>query len=46
VTASEATFTLTDMDKETGNVVKIYFADGLPTGYDKVKTVAITPTLV
>jgi len=43
---TEAKFTLTHLDSETANVVKVYFADGLPTGHDKIKTVAITPNLV
>lgn len=37
---------MTDIAKSTGNVVKIYFPDGLPTDYAKVKTVAVTPNMI
>jgi len=45
-TDTQATFTLSHLDHESTNGVKIFFADGLPSGYDKIKSVAITPKLV
>ena len=46
LTATEGKFTLTDLDSEKTNVVKVYFEAGLPKDYAKVKTVTVTPNLV
>ena len=45
-TDTEAKFTMTHLDSESANVVQIYFPDGFPTGYDTIRTVAVTPNLV
>ncbi|MCP4566435.1 MAG: hypothetical protein GY841_02510, partial [FCB group bacterium] len=45
-TDTEATFTLTGLDHESTNTVSIYMPDGLPTGYDTITTVPVTPNLV
>lgn len=45
-TDTEVTFTLTGVFDETSSDVKIYFADGLPSGYADISTFGATPTLV
>lgn len=45
-TDTEATFTLSGINSESANVVEIFMADGLPTGFDTITTVAVTPNLV
>lgn len=45
-TETEAKFTMVDLDKDSKNVVEIYFPDGYPTGYDTIKTVSVTPNMV
>ena len=44
VTAEEATFKIIDMASSTSDNVKVYFASGLPTGYDSFTSITITPT--
>ena len=44
VTASQATFSIDDMTSSTSDNVKVYFSDGLPTGYDTLGSLTVTPT--
>ena len=46
VSEGEATFTVADMLDETSTDVRIYFEDGLPTGYDSFTSITFEPTLV
>lgn len=44
VTDTEATFSIDDMASSTSDNVKVYFSDGLPTGYDTLGSLTVTPT--
>ena len=46
VTDTEATFKVIDASAESSSNIRVYFADGLPTGYESFTEATMTPTLV
>lgn len=46
VTETGAAFTITHMEGSSSDNVQIYFADGLPTGYELITSFSVTPGIV
>ena len=46
VSATEATFRVIDTQSESSANVRVYFADGLPTGYESHTQASMSPRLV
>ena len=46
MSATDATFKVTEALDSTSKNVRVYFADGLPTGFEDFKSATMTPTLV
>ena len=46
VSTTDATFKVTDALDSSSKNVRVYFADGLPTGFDAYTSATMTPTLV
>ena len=44
MTETEAFFKITDMTSSSSDNVRVYFADGLPNGYDSFTSLTVTPS--